>query len=542
MAIILAMSGPRLIGHSLQTTAATATRRKHEIPEDLLHEASRRLRVLALLGAALWFTGPLFYHLAIQSLTNGQEIWYVLHVSDFIALTYVVGSLAFYFHVRFSKAPPRVLLDRGLLYLIFTSLGIGMMWHWDPSPLGHTVYPMFTWIGPLLLIFAALIPNPPWKTLIAGLIAASMNPVGMLVARARGVWDFGPMWNVLVMHYPDYILVGVSTVISNVMTRLGQKVTSARELGSYHLGELIGKGGMGEVHRATHRMLARPAAIKLIRPEMIAAGKPEEVDLALRRFRREAEVAASLRSPHTVELYDFGIAEDQTLYYAMELLEGLDLETLVREHGPVPANRAVYILDQVCQSLAEAHARGLVHRDIKPANIHLGTLGLQHDFAKVLDFGLVKAAVGGSELSQMTAAGFVAGTPTYMAPEMVLSEDIDGRADLYALGCVAYYLLSGKVVFEAANPVQAIALHLKDAPAPITARTGIAVPPALERLVLDLLAKRPEDRPQSALDVSRRLAAIDLELWTEEKAAQWWKERGSAAPPSASATTLTREL
>jgi len=401
-----------------------------------------------------------------------------------------------------------------------------MMWHWDPSPIGHIVYPMFTWIGPVLLIFAALIPTPPWKTFVAGLVAASMNPIGMLIARARGVWDFGPTTNVLVMHYPDYVLVGVATIISRVMTRLGQKVTSARELGSYQLGELIGRGGMGEVYRATHRMLARPAAIKLINPETIAAGKPEETDLALRRFRREAEVAASLRSPHTVELYDFGIAEDRTLYYAMELLEGEDLETLVRDHGAVPASRVVYILEQVCQSLAEAHARGLVHRDIKPANIHLGTLGLQHDFAKVLDFGLVKPVLGGDELTQMTAAGFVAGTPTYMAPEMVLDDKVDGRADLYALGCVAYFLLSGKVVFEASNPVQAIGRHLNDTPAAIAERSGIAVPPALERLVLDLLAKKPENRPQSALEVSRRLAAVDLEPWTEEKAVAWWNEHG----------------
>jgi eukaryotic-like serine/threonine-protein kinase len=377
---------------------------------------------------------------------------------------------------------------------------------------------------------------------VAGLISASMNPVGMLIARARGTWDFGPIGNVFVMHYPDYLLVGVSTLIAGVMMRLGHKVTSARELGSYHLGELLGRGGMGEVYRATHRMLARPAAIKLIRPEMITGGNPEEADLALRRFRREAEVAASLRSPHTVELYDFGVSEDRTLYYAMELLEGMDLETLVRTHGALPANRAAYILEQVCQSLAEAHARGLVHRDIKPANIHVGTLGLQHDFAKVLDFGLVKAAAGGAELSQMTAAGFAAGTPAYMAPEMVLSDEIDGRADLYALGCVAYYLLSGKVVFEAANPVQAIGRHLRDAPAPIAERSGIAVPAPLERLVFDLLAKRPEDRPQSALEVSRRLAAIDLEPWTEEKAALWWREHLPGETADSGETALTRPL
>ena len=160
--------------------------------------------------------------------------------------------------------------------------------------------------------------------LIAGLIGASANPVGMLVARARGLWDFGPATNVLVMHYPDYLLVGVSVVISSVVTRLGQQVARAREMGSYQIGDLIGRGGMGEVYKATHRMLARPAAVKLIRPEMIGGGTGKKARMAAKRFHREAEAAATLRSPHTVELYDFGVTDDGTLYFAMELLEDGD--------------------------------------------------------------------------------------------------------------------------------------------------------------------------------------------------------------------------
>src|SRR5262249_16796782 len=171
------------------------------------------------------------------------------------------------------------------------------------------------------------------------------------------------------------------------------QVAHAREMGSYRLGERLGSGGMGEVYKATHRMLARAAAIKLFRPEMLGQNAAA-AQLAATRFRPEAEAAASLRSPHTLELYDFGVTEDQTLYYVMELLDGMDLETLVRTKGPVPAARAIYILRQVCESLEEAHARGLVHRDIKPANIHVGRLGLRHDFVKVLDFGLVKLVDG----------------------------------------------------------------------------------------------------------------------------------------------------
>jgi serine/threonine-protein kinase len=176
-----------------------------------------------------------------------------------------------------------------------------------------------------------------------------------------------------------------------VVYGLGSEVRRARELGSYRLAEQLGAGGMGEVWRAEHRMLARPAAIKLIRAEMLSAETGESAELAVKRFRREAEAAANLRSPHTVELFDFGVTEDQTFYFVMELLDGADLETLVKERGPLPPSLAVHILKQACESLAEAHQAGLVHRDIKPANIHLGKAGVRRDWVKILDFGLVKS-------------------------------------------------------------------------------------------------------------------------------------------------------
>ena len=295
-------------------------------------------------------------------------------------------------------------------------------------------------------------------------------------------------------------------------------------MGSYQLGELLGRGGMGEVYRATHRMLARPAAIKLIRPEMIGASDAADAQVAVTRFRREAEAAANLRSPHTVELYDFGVTDDGTLYFVMELLDGIDLESLVRRHGPQPAGRVVHILRQVCASLEEAHVRGLVHRDIKPANIHVGRLGLVDDFVKVLDFGLVKPIADGSpEQALTTQAGLIVGTPGYMAPEIALSNTIDGRADLYALGCVAYYLLTGQQVFDGDTVMQVIAKHLQSAPVPPSQRAPTAVPPALEQLVLACLAKKPEDRPRSAADLARALAAIDVVAWTEIQAREWWE-------------------
>jgi tRNA A-37 threonylcarbamoyl transferase component Bud32 len=521
------MPKPRLINQlpvSSPPGAQLTSEKVRDIPDDLLREASDRLGIISLIGVVLWLVGVVLDHVAMRAMDPGDPHWRQLHAPDAVVGIGMLTSLALFAYSRKSRRSPRFLLDLGLVYLVLTSLEIGIIWHWDRFSPGQSLQPMFTWVGSLVLIFAAIIPNPPGKTLVAGLIAASMMPVGMLIARARGVWPFGSVGDALLMHYPDYIMVGVSVVISRVVTRLGQHVTRAREMGSYRLGELLGRGGMGEVYRATHRMLARPAAIKLIRPEMIGAVNDETAQLALKRFRREAEAAASLRSPHTVELYDFGVTEDQTFFFVMEFLDGMDLETLVREHGAQPANRVIHILLQVCESLEEAHSRGLVHRDIKPANIHLGRLGLRHDFVKVLDFGLVKTVTSATaESSLSTGADSTPGTPAYMAPEMALGGPIDGRADLYAMGCVAYYLLTRKVVFEAATALQAVARHVSDTPIPPSQRGGVQVPPALERLVLALLAKRPEDRPASAAELARSLAAIDVEPWGEEQAAAWWK-------------------
>jgi serine/threonine-protein kinase len=211
------------------------------------------------------------------------------------------------------------------------------------------------------------------------------------------------------------------------------------------------------------------------------------------------------------------------MYFVMELLDGMDLETFVREYGPLPASRVIHILRQVCESLEEAHASGMVHRDIKPANIHLGRLGLRHDFVKVLDFGLVKP-VGGApdEHTLATASGLAIGTPAYMAPEMALGESVDGRADIYALGCVAYFLLTGRLVFEGETYLQITVKHLQNDPIPPSKRTSNPIPPELDRLVLACLAKQPHDRPSDAGELARALEAIDVEPWGEDEAREWW--------------------
>jgi len=533
------MQNPKLIRPPTDVTpaAAVAARgRPRALPDDLLREASARLGIMSLVAAGLWVVGTVLGRLAMRSM-HGEDSS-TPTMGDAIAAVSVLASLLLFFYTRRANRDPQRILDLGLVYMVITALALGLTAHAGPllSPLSVT--PEISWIGAVILMFSAIVPSTRMKTLVAGLVAASMNPVGMLWARSRGYSDFGPASNALLMHYPDYLLVGVAVVISHVVTTLGRQVAKAREMGSYQLGELLGRGGMGEVYKASHRMLARPAAIKLIRREMLGVNDSAAAARTIARFRREAEAAAQLRSSHTVDLYDFGVTEDQTFYLVMEFLDGMDLESLVRQHGPMPAARVVHVLRQVCDSLDEAHARGLVHRDIKPANIHLGRVGRHDDFVKVLDFGLVKTAAMSAEPLLATIEGVIMGTPAYMAPEMALGEHVDARADLYALGCVAYYLLTGAQVFSGDTALKVITQHIQAVPVAPSERTELPIPAKLEHLVLACLAKKPEDRPQTARDLAHSLDSIDGMTWSEEQAAQWWRQHHPPHALASEAITL----
>jgi serine/threonine-protein kinase len=310
------------------------------------------------------------------------------------------------------------------------------------------------------------------------------------------------------------------------MVTLGADVSRARELGSYRLVERLGQGGMGEVWRASHDLLAREAAIKFIRPEILGMGV-EESKTMLRRFELEAKTTASLSSAHTVALYDFGVSDDGTFYYIMELLDGLDLDLLVRRFGALPPARVVYLMAQVCESLEEAHEKGLIHRDVKPANIYVCRSGLRRDFVKVLDFGLVadrRQAAPASE-PRLTQEEHVIGTPEFMAPEIALGQEFDRRSDLYGLGCVAYWLLTGRPVFEGSGFFDIVSKHLHAEPDPPSRHSPAGSPPELDALILCCLEKMPERRPSSARAVARLLRAIPLaDPWSEEAAEAWWSE------------------
>jgi serine/threonine-protein kinase len=311
-------------------------------------------------------------------------------------------------------------------------------------------------------------------------------------------------------------------VTASVVYGLNDRIARAREFGAYRLVERLGQGGMAEVWRAVHHMLARPAAVKLIRPNVLSAYGEKESERLVRLFEREVQSTAALRSPHTIQVYDFGVARDGTFYYVMELLDGFDVQTIVEQFGKQPAERVVFLLRQVCHSLREAHKNELVHRDMKPGNIYVCRYGADLDFAKVLDFGLVLDRRPTAE--ELDEGRGQIGTPAVMAPEQVrFDAPVDQRTDIYALGCVAYWLLTGLRVFEASTRQDMLIMHAHQRPDPPSKRAKIDVPEALERIVMDCLDKNPDKRPQTAAELSARLAALDLEKkWTAERQEAWW--------------------
>lgn len=302
-------------------------------------------------------------------------------------------------------------------------------------------------------------------------------------------------------------------------------LAEADNAGMYLLQERLGFGGMGEIWQAQHRMLRRPVAIKMIRRDLVG-GSRVDPDTLQRRFRREARATARLQSPYTVHVFDFGVTQDGTLFYVMEFLDGLDLVEIVKHYGPMPANRAVYLIRQAALSLREAHERGLVHRDVKPSNIHVGQLAGSWDWVKVLDFGLVKLTENTDpEDTELTEDRTTTGTPAFFPPEMAAGASAaDHRADIYALGAVTYWLVTGQLVFPDLPPLQMMLAHAKEDPVPPSQRVEMEIPADLEAVILKMLRKEPADRPQSMDEVVAALDACDLgEPWTSVRAADWWQ-------------------
>jgi serine/threonine-protein kinase len=511
--------GPRA---ATPVPGADEVRTTGRLPDDMMDEQVQRLAVFSAVAAGLWALT-----VVVHAFVTPRTVGTVVPARGIaIEVLGVVISIAVFLYVRYAPHTCQKKTDAGLSFMILNTILNAMLTTWVTAPTVETMGRL-SWTTIIILISAMIVPSTPRKMLVASLVAASMEPLGVWLAHLRGL-PVPSVVNTFVLLLPNYICAVVAVLPAHVLQKVGRRLREAQELGAYHLVELLGRGGMGEVWRAEHRLLARGAAIKLIRPEVLGASGSAEGRIMLKRFEREAQATAALSSPHTIRLFDFGVTHEGTFYYVMELLAGRDLESLVREFGPVPANRAIHLLRQVCHSLADAHARGLVHRDIKPANIYVCRMGLEYDFVKVLDFGLVKFNDKSASVAQetmLTASNTTTGTPAFMAPEVILGQtDVDRRADVYALGCVAYYLLTGQFVFDADTPMKMFLHHVQTMPTPPSQRTELPIPRALDDLVMACLEKDPDKRPQDAERLFEMACHCgSSEAWDNAMARHWWE-------------------
>jgi len=370
----------------------------------------------------------------------------------------------------------------------------------------------------VIVLYGTFIPNTGRRcAAVAGAIALTPITVFALAGFAS---DIIPSRLMLLFATESAMWSGVGVAIaiygSHKITTLRNEAMAARKLGQYQLKQLVGSGGMGEVYLAEHVLLKRPCAVKVIRPAH--AGDPT----MLRRFLREVQATATLTHPNTVQVFDYGQAADGTVYYAMEYLTGPSLEELVLTHGPLSAARTIFVLRQVCDALAEAHAIDLIHRDIKPSNVILCDRGGRHDVAKLLDFGLARMQSADPARMGVTQEGMIFGTPTYMSPEQATGGELDGRSDIYSVGALAYFLLTGRPPFVRDSVVEVLAAHISEPVAPLgSVRSDI--PDDLAAVVLRCLAKDPQERFSNVANLERALSACCVpDEWNESLAADWW--------------------
>lgn len=545
-----------------------------ELAPELTRELRQRLAAGALIYSVAWTLAHLYFVIRGMTSTDGHVPTLFHHA--IYAFSFLMG-LSVWAFTRRSTASAAALSRVAVVFLLAGSLGIAATLWQAPQNIeadfarmtqaataagaqttvaayaeqleATRVNPFHmegpTWVAVWLLAFPFIFPMRPVHTVITSFGSTAMVPLVLGVSLlVHGVPEATGRWmgdTIIDLTIPTAICAIIASAAATRVYRLTRDLARARALGSYRLVKRIGAGGMGEVWRAEHRMLARPAAIKLIRPDALGGSPAPAGDARnavaprrssssasptlLKRFEREAQATANLTSPHTIQVYDFGVTDDGLFYYVMELLDGLDLRSLVERFGPVPPARALRMLHHASHSLHDAHSSNLVHRDVKPANLFTCRRGLELDVIKVLDFGLVKDTDHQPGETQLTTEGATTGTPAFMAPEMIYGhERVDGRADLYALGCVGYWLLTGQLVFEAVAPMAVLVQHAKDAPVPPSERATQHVPKDLERIILDCLAKDPDARPESAAELAARLArCADFRGWTDADASAWWQ-------------------
>jgi len=487
------------------------------IAEDVAQLGARRIGMLAVLTAVTVLGSAIALH-ALQPEISFAEQSPLYHLS---ALFLVLSGLGIAVLQRFELVSPQAVLDVGLIFQIAGAGALALTESaapWQDGPIRGA-----SAAGVWMAICVMVIPNRPWKSITAAALSAAIVPCAHLAA-ARIV-GYPPLpWNRLICYSLAPLLVfGWTPLISIRLHRLHEDLSRSREFGGYHLEKLLGRGGMGEVWLARHRLLRREAAVKFVLAGLLEHAGHAERKQIQRRFESEARAIASLRSPHTVAIYDYGLAENGSLYYAMEYLHGLDAEELVERYGPQPPGRVVYFLRQACESLEEAHAAGLVHRDIKPGNLFICRLGKRTDFVKVLDFGLVKEQTTATGTALTDDGSRTGGTPAYMAPEQVRGEEVDRCTDIYGLGCVAYFLLTGSVVFDKPSAMAMAVAHLTDPPEPPSLRSEMPIPQSLEQIVMACLEKQRERRPQSVVELGAMLDnCAGVKPWTAADASRWW--------------------
>jgi serine/threonine-protein kinase len=381
----------------------------------------------------------------------------------------------------------------------------------------------------LLFAHAAFVPSRVWLQVAIGAAVTLSYPLGLTLSylrlpEVRELWETqggrNAFENFVATSFLDVLLLSaISVIVTKTLYHFRSRLTQAQALGNYILKEELGRGGMGKVYEATHAFLKRPTAVKVLTPRQ---QDPKE---ALARFKEEVTLCCQLTHPNTITIFDFGEAQNHTFYYAMELLQGMDLQRMIERFGPVPPARCVHFLRQICGSLGEAHARGIVHRDVKPSNIFITERGDVSDFVKVLDFGLAREYRGSRE----SFDGVFAGTPRYTAPECVMgAAHLDGRVDIYMLGSLAYFLLTGQAPFDYGSDYELMLEHLQLRPKPpSTLRAELAR--EWDEVVLTCLEKDPEDRYPTVQDLDRALERLPIsEPWGPEEAKRWWKEQAGA--------------
>jgi len=483
----------------------------------------RRLRLFA--AAVLGISAFLFAGVSVLSVVSpffraGRTeavVWLHLGQLAFVALIYALAKWG----------PPSAAFVAGadalaMAGVAVSSAAMGIALDGPQARLiGPPVIPIVMATVIVMITRAFVIPSSPLRTWLVSSFAATAMVTAAVVVAARTPTAAPPYAIAVPTALWSAVGIAVATFASRVVYGLAVRVHETRQLGQYTLENRIGEGGMGVVYKARHAMLRRPTAIKLLAPSLSGS----ELDLA--RFEREVQATSALTHPNTIAIYDYGRTPDGRFYYAMEYLDGIDLQVLVERDGPQPQARVIHIMTQVLGALAEAHDAGIVHRDIKPANILLSERGGMSDVAKVLDFGLAKRLTEDPSDPTQSGANVIMGTPLYLAPEAITSPTtVDGRSDLYALACVAYYLLTGTLVFDGEQALEILGKHLGEAPVPPSERIGTAISPSFEAIILACLEKRPDRRPPDARALRDALLACGVPPWTERDARSWWARRG----------------